>query len=136
MYKTKRKPCIENKYNLKFDDIANLILLKPECLNEEYFWYNKVVKAWCLSGTVVASKKDPNGSMDDDFWLGIYDKDAPEHAGETLFHCTSYGGMCGYTFENFYGEDDMENDIDFRLHELILQKINKLIDLGILGVKK
>jgi hypothetical protein len=30
----------------------------------------------------------------------------------------------------------MENDIDFRLHELILQKINKLIDLGILGVKK
>jgi hypothetical protein len=128
-----RKPRVENKYGLTYDDIEKLKVLKPEYLNEEHFWRNDGIKAWCLSGSTATNGRCVSY---DTFWLGIYDKDAPKNAGKIKFYCTSYGDYYSYTFDKFYGENDMENETDFRLHELILEKINYLLNIGILGLSE
>ena len=42
-------------------------------------------------------------------------------------------GMCGYKFNQFFREKDIENDNDLLIQEKFLSKINELIDLGILS---
>ena len=53
--------------------------------------------------------------------------------GKLRVHLTSYGGMCGYKFNQFFREKDIENDNDLLIQEKFLSKINELIDLGILS---
>lgn len=40
--------------------------------------------------------------------------------------------MCGYVFEKFFDPSEMDNDLDFEIQEKFLEKINQLIDEGIL----
>ena len=49
---------------------------------------------------------------------------------------TTYDGMCGYNFNKFFQEKDIDNEMDLRIQEMALETINKLIDLGILGLQK
>ena len=41
-------------------------------------------------------------------------------------------GMCSYKFERFFDESEIENNYDWQIQEKFLDKINELIDLGIL----
>lgn len=119
---------VENKYNLKFSDLTKLKIVDTKSF-EKIAWRNSSINAWCLSCGVTANPRDPYGTFDEDFWYGVYDN------GETKAYCTSYGGMCGYTFEEFYSDID-ENPaiavIDKVLHSRILEIFNKLIDDGIM----
>lgn len=125
-----RKPNVKNKYNLKPKDIQKSKVLNKEALMHAPFWRNDVVSAYCLSG---GCGKDYLGEYDMSYWIGFYDEDAPAYAGKIRLELTSYGGMCGYDITKFFKESEIKNENDLRLQELLLTKINWLIDSGIIS---
>ena len=127
-----RKPKVENKYNLKPKDIQKAIILDYEKLKQPPFWRNNVVQAWCLSGGCGNGLYDSINS----YWIGFYDNNAKAHAGKIRLSCTSYEGMCSYKFKKFFDYKEIENEVDLRLQELLLSKINWLIDEGIIDIPK
>lgn len=114
----------KNKYKLKFSDLTKLKVINKKEF-KKHSWRNEQIKAWCITRDIVANPKDSYGTYDDGFFFGVYDD------GHIETYCTSYGGMCGYIFEDFY--TDVENVVDERLHSEILRIINNLIDLDILA---
>lgn len=123
-----RKPKIENKYNLTFNKIKQLKVLNEEAIHKAPFWRNDAINAWCICGCVSPNKKDTYGTFEEEFWFGIYD------TGKIDFNCSCYGGMCGYTFNKFYAEEDIDNELDLLLHEKILKIFNKLLDDKVLEI--
>jgi hypothetical protein len=63
------------------------------------------------------------------------DEDAKAYAGKFRFYFTSYGGMCGYEFNQFFDEKDIDCENDMRVQEMFLEKINMLIDCGIIALE-
>ena len=130
-----RQPKVENKYNLKPKDIQKAIILDYKRLKQPPFWRNDVVKAWCLSD---GAGKGYYGCMDS-YWIGFYDKNAKSHAGKIKLSCTSYEDMCSYDFKKFFDPEEIENEVDLELQEKLLERLNWLIDEGIVeipGAKK
>ena len=122
------KPTVKNRYKLKISDIKNLKIKDRSKICEPLFWRNEVIKAWCIGGVV--------GKFEDaEYWIGIYDEDAPSYAGKFRFNFTTYMGMCSYNFEKFYDKSEIENNYDWQIQEKFLAKINELLDLGILSRK-
>lgn len=126
-----RKPKILNKYNLKPKDIQKATILNYDRLHEHPFWRNDVVQAWCLSD---GSGRGLYGDWIDSYWIGFYDKDAKSHAGEIILSCSSYEDMCNYNFDSFFDYNDIDNEIDLELQEKLLDRINWLIDEGIIHI--
>lgn len=124
----KIKPSVQNKYNLTIASIRKLVIVDKSKIKPPRFWRNDVISAWCISCEV-------GGDNGNSYWIGIYDDDAPAHAGKFRFAFSSYGGMCGYTFNCFFKEDDIENTMDLKIQELFLEKINLLIDEGVLAIQ-
>lgn len=128
-----RKPTVENKYHLRPDMLSKLIVLDEAKIHEPPFWRNDAIQGWCLSGR--GTTKAANQFDDyDEYWLGIYDKDAKEHPGEIRTMLSSYGGMCSYNITEFFKPEEMENECDIRVQENFLRVLNDLIDRGVLGV--
>ena len=123
----------ENKYNLKPKDIEHAIVLNLQALHDKPFWYNNVVKAWCLSG---GSGKGLYGGYEYEYWIGFYDEDAPAHAGKIKVHCSSYEGMCTYKFKEFFNSKEISNLYELQLQQELLRVINKLIDSKIISIEK
>lgn len=124
-----RKSVVKNKYNLTYSGVKKLKVGNRELVNSHLFWRNEIIKAWCITGYT------GNNSFyrgENEYWIGIYDEDAPFFAGQFRFELTSYGGMCGYTFNKFFDKEDIECGDDLLIQEMFLNKINQLIDLGIL----
>lgn len=128
-----RKPKVENKYNLKPKDIQKAIVLNYDRLHKPPFWRNDVVQAWCLSG---GSGKGCFGGCIDSYWIGFYDKDAKAYAGKIRLSCSSYEDMCGYNFKKFFDDKEIEHEVDLELQEKLLERINWLIDEGIIEIPK
>ena len=131
-----RQPKVENKYNLKPKDIQKAVILDYERLKKPPFWRNNVVKAWCLSD---GTGKGFYGDWIDSYWIGFYDKNAKSHAGKIRLSCSSYEDMCSYDFKKFYDPEEIENEVDLELQEKLLERLNWLIDEGIVeipGLKK
>lgn len=124
-----RKPKVKNKYKLKISDIKKLKVNRDK-MNEhiDLFWRNNVVNAYCISQ--YTDKKEYG-----EYWIGIYDINAPAHAGHFRFSLSVWQDMCRYDFENFFNEEEMDNEYDLILQEKFLTKINELLDLGILYVE-
>lgn len=123
-----RKPKVENKYNLDMKKIRKLKVGKRDLIGSPLFWRNNVISAWCISELIGNSKFcDEN-----EYWIGVYDIDAPTYAGKVRFSFSTYGGMCGYNFNTFFRPQDMDNEKDLAIQEAFLKKINDLIDMGIL----
>lgn len=129
-----RKPKIINKYNLKFSDIKNLKILDRGRICEPLFWRNNVVNAWCISETTAKTEADSRYGTYNDYWIGIYDEDAPSYKGKIRVSCSAYGGMCDYNFKNFFDYSEIENELDLEIQEKLLDKANFLIDNKILGI--
>ena len=125
------KPKVENKYHLTMTQIKNLGIANRGKIKEKPFWRNERIYAWCLSG-YAGTKKDEAVCADNGYWMGFYDEDAPKYAGEFQYSFSTYGGMCGYNFEEFFNPDDIECENDLRIQELFLKRINWLLDEGIL----
>lgn len=66
--------------------------------------------------------------------MGFYDENAEAYAEKFRFEFSSYGGMCWYNFENFYKKDEIKSKLDKEIQSLFLEKINKLIDIGIIEI--
>ena len=130
-----RKPTVENKYNLKPKDIQKATIIDYEKLTQKPFWRNNVINAWCLSECIRPNPRDRYGTYDLDYWVGFYDKDAKSYAGKIRLSCSSYGGMCGYNFKEFFNEKEMEDEYDLQLQEKLLNRINWLIDEKIIEIK-
>lgn len=125
------KPKVENKYHLTMTQIKNLGIANRGKIKEKPFWRNERIYAWCLSG-YAGTKQDEAVCADNGYWMGFYDEDAPKYAGEFQYSFSTYGGMCGYNFEEFFNPDDIECENDLRIQELFLKRINWLLDEGIL----
>ena len=131
MVKLHRKPTVPNKYKLNIAKIKKLKIGNRELICEPLFWRNNVINAWCISGSA-GTKDDHRFGTDNGYWIGIYDNDAKAYAGKFRIDFSSYGGMCGYEFTSFYQPKDIENENDLKIQELFLEKINYLIDNGVL----
>lgn len=127
-----RKPRVENKYNLKPKDIERAIILDYERLKQPPFWRNNVVKAWCLTG---GSGKGYYGDCMDSYWIGFYDADAKVYAGKIRLDCTAMEDMCSYNFTKFFDYSEIGNEVDLEFQEKLLDRINWLIDEGIIEIK-
>lgn len=127
-----RKPTVKNKYDLTYAKVKKLKVGNREKIGVPLFWRNDVIHAWCISGTTAKNAKDIEYGTENEFWIGIYDEDAPSYKGKFRFSFSTYGGMCGYIFSKFFDASEMDNDLDFEIQEKFLEKINQLIDKGIL----
>lgn len=124
-----RKPKVRNKFKLTIEKIKKLKITDRSQVHDPLFWRNDVIHAWCISESV------GNEAMCDEneYWIGIYDENAPAYAGRFRISFSTYGGMCGYKFNEFFDEKDIDNEKDLLIQEKFLAQINKLIDLGILS---
>lgn len=130
-----RKPRVKNKYNLTIPQIRKLVIKDRSQVCAPLFWRNNVISAWCISGHA-GTKADVNFCTDNEFFIGIYDQDAPAYAGKFRVSFDCYGGMCGYRFNKFFQPADIECENDLLIQERFLEKINELLDKGILEVPK
>ena len=131
-----RKPTVKNKYNLTMKDCRHLAVKDRSKICEPLFWRNDVINAWCISGSTAKNSKDDEYGCYNEFWLGIYDEDAKAYAGKVKVQFSAYGGMCHYNFNKFYDYSKIENEVDLEVQEMFLEKINVLLDEGILEVQK
>ena len=120
------EPTVENLYNLTYSSVQKLKVGNRKLIGEPLFYWNRQISAWCIFR---ASDKKYE---EDTFWIGIYNEDAPEYPGEFRFYFTSYAGMCGYIFEEFYNPAEIQNKYDLAIQEKFLETINQLLDMGIL----
>lgn len=131
-----RKPKVENKYGLKPKDIQKAIIINRDKLQEEPFWRNNVINAWCLSETTAKNKKDFEFGTYNEYWIGFYDENAKSYAGKIKLSCSAYGGMCSYNFKEFFNPKEIECEIDLEIQEKLLARINWLIDNEIVKIEK
>ena len=120
---------VPNKYNIKPEDIKKLKVLDWDRL-KKHTWYNEGMRE---AGEWYCCLKGSNGGgvfCDDDedmFWIGFNKKN-----GEVDYWFTSYGGMCGYTFDEFYKADEIENKWDMNVQVNAMRYLNMLLDEGII----
>ena len=119
-----REPTVKNKYNLTIPKIKGLKIGDRGKIKEPLFWRNNIISAWCILKRY----------RDNEFWLGIYDEDAPAYKGKFRIDFSTYDGMCEYDFKKFFQEKNIENEMDLRIQELALETINQLIDEGALMI--
>lgn len=129
-----RNPKVENKYNLKPKDIEKAVVLDYDRLHQSPFWRNDVVQAWCLSETTIKNPKDDLYGCYNEYWLGFYDKEAKSYAGKIRLSCSTCGGMCNYIFKTFFDPKDINCEIDLVIQEKLLERVNWLIDEGIVSI--
>ena len=117
-----------NKYKLTPKSVKKLKILDWDRLKKET-WLNRTKlsgKWWChLEGCNLDGKYDD----EDEFWIGFN-----EENNKIDYSFTSYGGMCGYTFDRFYDVSEIENRFDMVVQVNAVRWLNRLIDDGILGV--
>ena len=113
-----QNPRVPNKHELTIEKIKNLKVGDTTKFKEPVFWRNNVVNAWCISG----------GTRYNSFWIGFYDN------GTFKFTLSCFEDMCWYDFKEFYKIEEIEIIDDFLIQEMFLEKINYLIDEGILTI--
>lgn len=116
-----------NKYNIKPKDIKRLNVLDWDKLKEKT-WYNEAKKK---TGEWYCNLEGSNGggyydNDEDEFWIGFN-----KNNGEVDYHFTSREGMCGYTFDEFYNADSIENKWDMNVQINAMKFLNMLLDEGI-----
>ena len=129
-----RKPKVNNKYNLTIAKLRKYKVINRTLVCAPLFWRNDVIGAWCICG-FAGTESDRMFGTGNEFWIGIYDEDAKSYAGKFRFYFTTYGGMCGYEFNQFFQEKDIQCENDLLIQEKFLEKINMLIDSGIISLE-
>lgn len=119
-----------NKYGFTAKNIDTIRVLDWERL-KQYTWFNTVIKkpCWChLEGcnTTAGSRY----CDDDEFWIGFYEDGKVDHA------FSAHGGMCGYEFDEFYDEKDIENKSDAGVQINAIRYLNNLVELKIISKPK
>lgn len=84
-----------------------------------------------MCGDTAHSSKDYKYGTYNEYWIGIYDQDAPAYKSKIRYTVYSYGGMCKYNFKSFFSEKDIQHKDDIEIQEKLLERVNWLIDEGI-----
>lgn len=71
------------------------------------------------------------GDDEDEFWIGFNKKN-----GKVDYHFTSREGMCGYTFDEFYKSDSIENKWDMNVQINAMRYLNMLLDEEIIELDR
>ena len=117
-----------NKYNWDCKNIKKIKILDWEKL-KKFTWYNPATNCYChLEGCNDPRKMNDKFKYDDEdeFWIGFYGD------GKVDFHFTSYGGMCGYEFKEFYKLKDMDNNFDLNVQINAIRYLNMLVEEGVI----
>ena len=122
-------PRVKNKYSLTIHDIQKLRIGRRDLITPNLFWWNSLTSAWFITSS--DNSKDTI-SNHNDFWITIYDVNAPRNAGKFTFNITRSNGLQQYCFEEFYNPNDIDSANDLIIQEKFLNTINQLIDMGIL----
>ena len=120
-----------NKYNLTPNSIKELVIKDWDKLKTKT-WKNDAMKKtgtwWCrLIGCNDRRKGKSKFDDEDEFWIGFREED-----NKINCYFTSFGGMCGYEFDEFYKAKDIENDYDMNVQVNTIAWLNELLDEGIL----
>ena len=118
-----------NKYNLTPKNIVNLHVDRSKVNEENGFWYNNAINAWCLSGSVGVDDYPICDATE--YWLGVYDKPKKDGSVKIALHFSCYSGMCNYKFDTFFDEKEMETEDDYRIQYRFIDVMNKLIEKGV-----
>ena len=123
---------VPNKYNIKPKDIKKLKVLDWNKL-KKYTWYNEAMKK---TGEWYCHLEGSNGGGfygddEDEFWIGFNKKN-----GKVDYHFTSREGMCGYTFDEFYTTDSIENKWDMNVQVNAMRYLNMLLDEEIVELSR
>ena len=123
---------VPNKYNIKPEDIKKLKVLDWDKL-KKYTWYNEAMKK---TGEWYCHLEGSNGggiygNNEDEFWIGFNKKN-----GEVDYWFVSYGGMCDYTFDEFYKSNSIENKWDLNVQVNTLRYLNMLLDEKIVELSR
>ena len=125
-----RQPTVQNKYNLTVAKLKELKCNRNK-ITTEHFWRNNVINAWCISANTCKTRADDEFGTYNEYWVGVYDEDAKSYAGKIRVTFSAYGGMCHYNFRNFFDAKEIENDLDLRIQEMFIEKMNQLLDEGV-----
>lgn len=131
-----RKPAVANKYNITVKDLKHIRLLDRSKVTVPLFWRNNAIDAWCISGSTAKNAKDNEYGTYNSFWIGVYDETAKNYAGKIRVSFSSYGGMCGYNFKNFFDTNEIDNEMDLRVQEMFMKQLNQLIDDGVFAIDR
>ena len=120
-----------NKYNLTPKSIKELVIKDWDKLKTKT-WKNDAMKKtgtwWCrLIGC--NDRRNPGNKYygEDEFWIGFREED---NKIDCMF--SSFCGMCGYEFDEFYKAETIENDYDMNVQVNAIAFLNELLDEGIL----
>lgn len=114
-----------NKYALTLHNIPKLKVNRDLVNKENGFWRNDVINAWCLSDCIGPYYDET------EYWLGIYDKLKKNGEDKIKVQFNTYGGMCGYEFKKFFNPAEIENDDDYKIQYMFIEKMNELIEKGV-----
>ena len=67
---------------------------------------------------------------EDSFYIAFWE----DGRVESKFY--SYGGMCGYEFEEFYKADGIENKIDMDIQVKVIKLLNSMVDEKVISEPK
>lgn len=116
-----------NKYNLRLNDLNKLIVKDFDKLTKcDFFWYNKAIDKYV--STEISTEISAKYCSENDYTI-IATKN------KIKVSLSSFGGMCHYNFRKFFDEKDIENNDDLQIQVKLINRINYLIDNGILGLK-
>lgn len=113
----------DNKYNLVPEDINNLKVVDWNRL-KDYTWLNTAISPSCWCHTEVSEDEM------DEFWIGFYSP------SKIAYHFSSYEGMCGYEFEEFYSNESIECKYDLEIQSKCLKYLNTLLDNKIVSLNR
>ena len=126
-----RAPKIENKYNPNVKSVYNLQVADRSKIGGNPFERDDLWRIWCISGSV-GTDTDKQTGTDATYRIGIFDEDAPFFTGGFEFQIDLPDGRNKYGFAGFYIPEEIENENDPLIQEMFLEKLNWLLDTGIL----
>ena len=132
-----RTPKIENKYNLNMEynldvkSVYNLQVADRSKIGGDPFERDNLWRMWCIKGSV-GTDTDKQAGTDAMYWIGIFDEDALFFTGEFRFQIDFPDGRHKHGFTGFYVPEEIENENDLLIQEMLLEKLNWLLDTGIL----
>jgi hypothetical protein len=130
-----RKSNVKNKYKLIQDDLGRLELMDSSQLREPLFKRNETLSAWCISEDTVRNSDDTKYGTYSEYWIGVYDERGNGKERVQVL-CSTSGGLETYSFNRFFDEKTIANEMDLDIQERLLRRLNSLLDKGILRVKR
>ena len=103
--------------------------INREFINEQNgFWRNDAINAWCLGGRVVINKYPVCDETE--YWLGVYDRAPKGKAAKIEVRFDCFSGICTYLFDSFFNPKEIDDEDEYQIQKMFIKEMNRLIDMG------